>query len=786
MLKFIVQKKVHLCFLIIFFNLTSLFAEPPFGNPLVGTQPLTDSYNFSYTYITQLVNYVQQDIDKTQPGRTNLWYWNYENFDSYETSTESHQTNLFAMLGIDNYQTKVISNSWEIIGTGVYHSIEKFSVFVSTGVTVRGLAVFPNTTNPVPAVIIPSAAPFSPEILFGINTNYPDSIRIGKKFAEKGVAVICPILINHKKIWSGHPTVMTNIIDHRRWLFQQGYHIGKPLIGIETAELIACAKALSSDTRILSNSVGIVGRGLDAGVAAFYAGALEKSINAVLLSGYFNNRLDVWKQPIEHHQWGVLKEFGDAEVASLISPRSLIIESPQDFPSISVSSSSNEYIRAKIHYDKLGITNKINYFSPLDGTNIFGCEDSINKFLEALNTDTGAFQNSSLVLTTSYSSINQMSDTFYEIQDWYQILCSNSYEVRQKYFWDNIDTSSVSNYEISIEPFRSNLIYEMFGPFPVPDIPLQVWTTIYKSNDIFTTYKVLMTLYTNVNSYGLLTVPNDIGSGEKRPCVVCQHGLEGTPEHVADYANTNVYHFFALRLAEEGFVTYAPQNPIKYNSTFVNIQRRAGTIKKDLMGLILRQHQRGLEFLSSLPFVDSDNIGIYGLSWGGRTASWIGAAETQYAVAVSCGNFSDAVQKYTSLLNRHSYLYVSHTWRPEDDLCKFNRLNKYSHAELAAMIAPRPFMVECGLNDNVPRAEWASNEYIKVENLYDSLGISHETQIEFFDGGHEINGVGSFKFLKENLGLPEPGIAITFISFILYFIIRCHIILVWCNQVEQR
>ena len=769
MLKSTIFKKAQFYFLITFFSLSNSFAEPPFGDPLIGTHTLTESYDFSYAYVTQLVDYVQHYINETQPGRTNLWDWNYGNFENYKVSIAPHLTNLSAMLGIVPAQTEIVSNSWQIIGTGIYHSVESFSIFVSTGVTVRGLAVFPNTTNSVSAVVIPSAAPFTPEILLGIDTNYPSEVRIGQKLAEKGLAVICPLIINHEKYWSGHPSVRTNILDHRRWLFQQGYHIGKPLIGVETAELVACVKALLNDSRVLSNSIGIIGRELDAGVAAFYAGALEDKIQAVFLSGYFNQRTNVWRQSIDHHQWGVLKEFGDAEVASLVAPRSLIIESPFNFPNVPINIVSSEYIRAKIHYDKLGITNKINYFTPIGGTNIFGCEDSINSFLKALNAPTGNFQDSFLVLTSSYSSISQMRDSFYEIQNWYQNLCSNSYSVRQSYFWDKIDRTSISNYEISVEPFRSNLIYEMFGPFPEPDIPLQVWTSVYKSNDSFTTYRILMTLYTNVNSYGLLCVPNNIGVGEKRPCVVCQHGLEGTPEHVADYANTNVYHFFAARLAEEGFVTYAPQNPIKYNKTFIDIQRRAGTVKKDLMGLILRQHQRGLDFLSSLPFVNSENIGIYGLSWGGRTASWIGAAEPRYSVSVSGGNFSDAVQKYTSLLHNSSYLYVSQSWRCEDDLWKFNRLNKFSHAELAAMIAPRPFMVECGLDDNVSVAKWASNEYIKVRQLYDDLGIPNKTQIEFFDGGHEINGVESFEFLKTNLGLPEPNFTIVFISFITFF-----------------
>ena len=43
-------------------------------------------------------------------------------------------------------------------------------------------------------------------------------------------------------------------------------------------------------------------------------------------SGYFESREGVWEEPIYRNVWGLLTEFGDAEIASLIAPRSLVIE----------------------------------------------------------------------------------------------------------------------------------------------------------------------------------------------------------------------------------------------------------------------------------------------------------------------------------------------------------------------------------------------------------------------------------------------------------------------------
>jgi hypothetical protein len=49
-----------------------------------------------------------------------------------------------------------------------------------------------------------------------------------------------------------------------------------------------------------------------------------------------------------------------------------------------------------------------------------------------------------------------------------------------------------------------------------------------------------------------------------------------------------------------------------------------------------------------------------------------------------------------------------------------------------------------------------SFEYAKVRRLYVRLGLPERTAIEYFDGGHVIHGVGSYRFLHRHLAWPEP------------------------------
>jgi hypothetical protein len=44
-------------------------------------------------------------------------------------------------------------------------------------------------------------------------------------------------------------------------------------------------------------------------------------IDRTVVSGYFQSRQEVWKEPIYRDLWGLLHEHGDAELMALIAPQ---------------------------------------------------------------------------------------------------------------------------------------------------------------------------------------------------------------------------------------------------------------------------------------------------------------------------------------------------------------------------------------------------------------------------------------------------------------------------------
>jgi hypothetical protein len=247
-------------------------------------------------------------------------------------------------------------------------------------------------------------------------------------------------------------------------------------------------------------------------------------------------------------------------------------------------------------------------------------------------------------------------------------------------------------------------------------------------------------------------VPSDLKAGEKRPVVVCQHGLEGRPTDVVNpKIRTKYYNSFGAQLADRGFIVFAPQNPYIFGNDFRQVVRKANPLGLTLYSFIVRQHERILEWLGTLPFVDVQRIAYYGLSYGGKVAMRIPALLGGYCLSICSGDFNEWIWKNITLDWASSYMFS-----PEYEMYEFDLGNTFNYAEMAALIAPRPFMVERGHSDGVGLDEYVAFEYAKVRRLYAQLGIADRTEIEFFVGGHVINGQGTFAFLHRHLNWPAP------------------------------
>jgi hypothetical protein len=200
-------------------------------------------------------------------------------------------------------------------------------------------------------------------------------------------------------------------------------------------------------------------------------------------------------------------------------------------------------------------------------------------------------------------------------------------------------------------------------------------------------------------------------------------------------------------LAEQGFITYAPQNPYIGQDKFRTLQRKANPLKLSLFSFIVPQHEQTTAWLASLPMVDAERIAFYGLSYGGKSAMRVPPLVGRYCLSICSADFNEWIWKNVSSSAKYSYLATG-----EYEMFEFDLGNTFNYSEMAGLNAPRPFMVERGHHDGVAPDEWVAYEYAKVRRLYTALKIPERTEIEFFDGPHTIHGVGTFDFLRRQLG----------------------------------
>jgi cephalosporin-C deacetylase-like acetyl esterase len=334
-------------------------------------------------------------------------------------------------------------------------------------------------------------------------------------------------------------------------------------------------------------------------------------------------------------------------------------------------------------------------------------------------------------------------------QDLLQV-CEDERNVR---FWRQLPVDSLEKNSAAAKPFREQLWSEVIGRLPDPSAPANPRSRFLYDTEDFSAYEVMLDVWPDVWAWGYLLLPKGMKPGEKRPVVVCQHGLEGLPEDVVntdEHSNAwKPYKGFAAKLAEQGFITFSPHNFYRGKDNFRVIQRKLNLMGQTLFTVIIGQHQRILEWLGSLPNVDADRIAFYGLSYGGKSAMRIPAVLEGYCLSICSGDFNEWVRKNMSTTFRNSYMFSG-----EYEIFEWNLGRTFNYAEMAALIAPRPFMVERGHDDGVGIDEWVGWEFAKVKRHYDKLGVGDRTEIEWFNGPHTINGQGTYRFLQRHLDWP--------------------------------
>lgn len=747
-------------------------AETPAVLP--GTQPLTADRPLDVLMVEGIDRFCLRAISESSAARESLWKRDVADAARYAESLAPYRAKLAKNLGVVDARTPgpLFEPISVVAGSGseapAAPQVRRIRWTALPGLTAEGLLLSPANGRPRAHVIAIPDAQWSPDA-------YCQSNPLPLRLAQSGCQVIIPTLLSRDDEFSGNPEIAMTNQTHREWVYRSAFEVGRHVIGYEVQKVLAAVDLLDQDNL----PVAVAGVG-DGGMLALYSAALDPRIDAVLVSSYFQARDGVWTEPIDRNVWGLLKEFGDAQLAGMVAPRPLIIEAsaapesttplpvkpgrragaaPGRITTPELAAVQSEFALAQRLYEPLKAAAALNLVvSGPDGRGPAGSDAAIAALGKSVGIDIagGALPALSIAAPADPSPVQRRQ--VQEAIEFTQRILRHSYKTRDKLF-SQADRSSLEKYVASSEKLRAHVYDELIGRLPDPQLPLNPRSRKVLDEKEFTGYEVTLDVYPDVIAAGILLLPTDLKPGERRPVVVCQHGLEGIPMDTISGPGTPgypPYKAFSAELARRGFIVYAPQNPYRGRDLFRTLQRKSNPLGRSLFSYIIPQHLVTLRWLSSLPSVDPSRLAFYGLSYGGKTAVRVppmlptGGKDPGYCLSICSADYNEWVSKNASTDMPFSYVFTN-----EYEIFEWNMAHVANYAELSLLMIPRPFMVERGHDDGVGIDEWVAFEYAKVRRQYNKLGIGDRTEIEFFDGPHTINGQGTYEFLHRHLKWPR-------------------------------
>ncbi len=229
------------------------------------------------------------------------------------------------------------------------------------------------------------------------------------------------------------------------------------------------------------------------------------------------------------------------------------------------------------------------------------------------------------------------------------------------------------------------------------------------------------------------------GSGGKLAVV----GIDDDPRMRAKIAEHN--YAYGARAAQAGFVVFCPDargfgerrewqsdGPEKIlESSCFQLSHMALPLGMSVAGMWTWDLMRLLDYIEMRPESREKPMGCIGLSGGGLQTLYLSALDERVACAVISGYFYGVEDSLLHQSNNCACNYVPLLWENAD------------MGDIAALIAPRPLMIEAARQDplNGPRGMDNVLEQIAITRpAYITLGADECFDSFFFDGGHQWNG----------------------------------------------
>lgn len=261
-----------------------------------------------------------------------------------------------------------------------------------------------------------------------------------------------------------------------------------------------------------------------------------------------------------------------------------------------------------------------------------------------------------------------------------------------------------------------------------------------------------------------INCPAGLAATERRPALLCWHGHgkfgkepvmgnDTTPELRANIEEHN--YDYGHQMAKAGFITYAidwmgggvrnDSNKPHYLSSaagrdWCNLYYLHATmLGMTSLSINLAHGRAATDFACTLPNVDSERLGVMGLSGGGSMTLWTALCEPRFkAVEIICQ--SDLWAAFGIRDINYCGMQVAPGLYKLVDL-----------PDLQGLLAPRPLLIDIAVHDDCFLVDTAMRCYRRVETLYQAAGAADRLQLDCFHGNHSWGGNRSVAFFTKHL-----------------------------------
>jgi len=253
--------------------------------------------------------------------------------------------------------------------------------------------------------------------------------------------------------------------------------------------------------------------------------------------------------------------------------------------------------------------------------------------------------------------------------------------------------------------------------------------------------------------------PKTMKADGSNAAILCSHGhgpygkdsvagVRSSPEHEANIRMHN--YNYGEQMAKAGYLTISPDlrvfgerrdglDPFPgLDPCNINFLKGA-MLGINLLSLNIWDMMCCIDYLETRPEVNSDRIGMMGLSQGGVMTAFTTAMEPRIKAADIIAYINPWRGFGIKRANFCGSQIVPGIYRYFDT------------DEIAGLIAPRPLLLEMGIYDNCFFIQDLLQGYQGVEEIYEAAGAEGDLWTDIHPGPHAFSGARAFEFFRRYL-----------------------------------